>query len=250
MKLKFAPALSLVGIIALTLAILSPATAQTDSTHDPMTDSGTLASLPNFVIGPRKMADLLIDDLETLEVVEVIPLKRLIYVGDPWAGTEPENPAYVNYCGPSSTRLALSIYLTDLPSLDEIGACENINPDWGVIMPNVTRCLNSYLNGSLYQTGSATSKEEFFDWVKTDIDSGKVMLTGLMTGEIPGWKTNDVHHIVAIVGYDMSYEQSNDIQIYYVDVSSSLAGYSGPYFNTVDLGWLWHQVRQNNSQSW
>ena len=51
-------------------------------------------------------------------------LREVLYVGTMGQFREPEDSYYVNYCGPSSTQIALRARTTEIPELDEIAECE------------------------------------------------------------------------------------------------------------------------------
>jgi hypothetical protein len=177
--------------------------------------------------------------------------KQILYLGTSGEYREPNLPAYVNYCGPSSTRVALRARMapSNIPSLDAVGICENIDPGWGVYMTSITSCLNSYLNSTFYWNDAASDANQIANWVKSDVDQSYAVVTGIYTQNIPGWYAA-VYHIVTLYGYDFTYVSSADKQINYIDTSSVAAGYTGAYFNKVNLTWLWTRVSQNNAQAW
>ena len=174
-------------------------------------------------------------------------LKKTLYVGTNNQFKEPENWAYVNYCGPASTQVALRARITNIPSLDSIGQCEYIDPNWGVYMSNVTPCLNSYLNTSFYWTDYAPDSATLASRLKSDIDQGYAMLTGVYTSGMGGWSFG-TYHIITLFGYDNT--SSTNKKVDYVDTASSIAGYNGLYFNFVSLDNLWWNISQNNVQAW
>lgn len=137
----------------------------------------------------------------------------------------------------------------NIPSLDSVGICENIDPGWGVYMTAVTSCLNGYLNSNFYWNGAASDANQLAGWVKSDVDQSYAVVTGIYTENIFGWYAA-VYHIITLYGYDFTYANSMDKQINYIDTSSTTAGYTGAYFNKVDLFWLWYRVSQNNAQAW
>ena len=163
---------------------------------------------------------------------------------------EPENWGYVNYCGPASTQVALRARTTNIPTLDQIGQCELIDPSWGVYMSNVTPCLNSYLNTTFYWTDVASSQDVLWNWVKSDVDQGYAVLTGVYTPPMDGWNGHAAYHIITLYGYDYSYQSSTYKMVNYVDTASEIAGYTGTYLNKVTLPDLWRFVSPNNVQAW
>ena len=177
-------------------------------------------------------------------------LREVLYVGTMGQFREPEDSDYVNYCGPSSTQIALRARTTEIPELDEIAECEQIIPRWGAYMTNVTDCLNKYLDSDFYWTDIAESKDELASWLKTDVDQGYALITGVFTTYVRGWNGYSTSHIITLYGYDYSYQVFSDKMVYYVDTASKLAGYSGPYFNIVTLDAIWSFVSWNNVQSW
>lgn len=163
---------------------------------------------------------------------------------------EPEDWDYVNYCGPSSTQVALRARTSNIPSLYAVGECENIDPSWGVYMTAVTDCLRQYLNNNFYENGSSLSKTTFASRLKSDVDQGYAMVTGTLTTSMMGWSGRSVNHIVTVYGYDNTYQYSTDKMVHYVDTASGIAGYSGLYFNKVTLTDMWSYVSPNDYQSW
>lgn len=173
--------------------------------------------------------------------------KKALYVGTINQFKEPENSAYVNYCGPDSTQVALRARITNIPSLDAIGQCEYIDPSWGVYMSNVTTCLNSYLNTSFYWTDYAPDAATLASRLKSDVDQGYAMLTGVYTLGMGGWGFG-TYHIITLFGYDNT--SSTNKKVDYVDTASAIAGYNGLYFNFVTLNNMWNYVNPNNVQAW
>lgn len=174
-------------------------------------------------------------------------LVRNLYVGGNGEFRQPEGYAYRNYCGPASTQVAIRARTSNVPSLDDIAAREQIDPNWGVYMSNVVPTLNYYLNTNYYGIGYASGETQFGSWVQSDVLDGYALITGLRTGTMPNWSCN-AFHIVTVYGYD--YRNSSNKTINYVDTATSSSGYSGPYFNSVTLGTFWFWVSNNNVQAW
>ena len=203
---------------------------------------------------------------------KILPLER------EWK--QPEDKKYVNYCGPGATQVALDVRLpaSEVPSLDEIGQKENIDPSWGVYMVDVARTLNEILkakgdipnaNGfQSYWVRQTTSKGDFSWRVKWDIDRGYATIAGVKTGGMPGWSHNSFH-IVAIYGMVIESdvvpvgagtEQINEAQmdvpqgkrywVVYAETASQRAGYTGTFqqWATVDTFYGWHT--RNNVIAW
>lgn len=161
---------------------------------------------------------------------------------------EPEEWQYVQYCGPTSTQVALKARMTIVPDRNTIAVKENFNG--GVSMQDITTALNYYLGYTYYLTGQASSQSQLEYWNEYDVDLGYAMITGIKTYGMPGWGTYDAYHIVAMYGYDTD----NGSKVRYVDTSSELAGHyydnGGAYFNLVNLTDFWNWVINDNIQSW
>ena len=227
------------------LVVSTPATAQ-----GPNPINGSLP--PNSKLPDA--SDLLyqkkLNQVRRNQIQAADTLREVLYVGTMGQFREPEDSDYVNYCGPSSTQIALRARTTDIPELDEIAKCEQINPRWGVYMTSVTDCLNQYLDSDYYWTDIAESKDELASWLKTDVDQGYALVTGVFTTYMRGWNGYSISHIITLYGYDYSNQVFSNKMVYYTDTASKLAGYSGPYFNIVTLNDLWNFVSWNNVQSW
>lgn len=117
-------------------------------------------------------------------------------------------------------------------------------------MSNVTPCLNSYLNTSFYWTDVASSPDVLWNWVKSDVDQGYAVLTGVYTPPMEGWNGHETYHIITLYGYDYSYQTTTEKMVNYVDTASEVAGYTGTYLNKVELSDLWSFVSPNNVQAW
>ena len=83
--------------------------------------------------------------------------------------------------------------------------------------------------------------------IKSDVDQNYAMLTGVWTSGMGGWSFG-TYHIITLYGYD--YTSPTNQKVNYVDTASSIAGYSGLYFNYVPLDNLWWNISQNNVQDW
>lgn len=175
-------------------------------------------------------------------------LSNSVYVGYAEQFRELEDPAYVNYCGPSSTQVTMRARTTSIPSLEEIAVKEKF--DNGVWMVDVTPALNYFLGTTWYVTGYASGPTQLEQWYGLDTDSGYAMMTGVTTGGMPGWGSYNVYHIVTIYGYDLTVGH----EVRFVDTSSEMAGHhyanGGAYFNLANLSTFWLWVYPDNVQSW
>lgn len=232
-------------LIVVILVIANPAMAQGPNPINGSLPPNTKLPDATDLLYQQKLNQVKRNQIQAANV-----LREVLYVGRMGQFREPEESAYVNYCGPSSTQIALRARTTDIPELDEIAECEQINPRWGVYMVGVTDCLNQYLESDYYWTDIAESKDELSSWLKTDIDQGYALVTGVYTTNMRGWNGYSIYHIITLYGYDYSNEVFSDKMVYYTDTASKIAGYSGPYFNIVTLDDLWSFVSWNNVQSW
>lgn len=240
-KKSFVATLLIVAILTMS----TPATAQ-----GPNPINGSLAPNSKLPDATDLLYQQKLNQVKRNQIQAANVLREVLYVGTLGQFREPDEAAYVNYCGPSSTQIALRARTTEIPELDEIAKCEQINPLWGVYMTSVTDCLNQYLDSDHYWTDIAESKEELSSWLKTDIDQGYALVTGVYTTYMRGWNGYSIAHIITIYGYDYSNQVFSDKMVYYSDTASKLAGYSGPYFNIVTLDDVWSFISWNNVQSW
>ncbi len=238
-------------VFVTTLAVLAILTISTPTTaQGPNPINGSLPPNSKLPDTNDRLYQQKMNQVRRNQIQASSTLREVLYVGTMGQFREPEDSDYVNYCGPSSTQIALRARTADIPELNEIAECEQINPRWGVYMTSVTDCLNQYLDSDFYWTDIAESKDELASWLKTDIDQGFALVTGVFTTSMRGWNGYSVSHIITLYGYDYSYQVFSDKMVYYVDTASKLAGYSGPYFNIVTLDAIWSFVSWNNVQSW
>lgn len=164
---------------------------------------------------------------------------------------QPEDPAYINYCGPASTRVAIRARTSSVPSLSTVGSGENIDPNSGVTASAIRTYINGYLNTTFYIVNRATDSSYLGCGIQEDIYTGYALITGVKTGGMPGWSGN-ANHFVAVYAYD--YSNSTNKRTYYVDTGSENAGHhysnGGKYFNNVSLNALWGWVQYFNYQVW
>jgi hypothetical protein len=167
---------------------------------------------------------------------------------------EPENAAYVNYCGPSAGQVALDVRLEDwqIPSLYDIGQEMYINPSWGVYMTSVRDVLNRRLNTTWYEASGSGNANNFVSRASADLTRNYAMVTALQTSGLPGWGPVNVNHIVTV--YAM-YVGDGTYSIAWVDTASNMARHNQPggsYLNYMYLGRDFYNgyVSRNDVQAW
>jgi len=180
--------------------------------------------------------------------------QAILSVGSAEKYREPNDYAHRNYCGPSSTQVAIRARTSNVPGLETVAVGEYLDPNYGVWINNITNYINGYLGTSWYVTGVANDSTQLGDWAQTDIDTGYAMITGAYTDGMPGWVVS-ADHIVTVYGYN--YSTPTKKKIYYVDTGSEYSGHlysiGGKYFNTsksLEKFWVWVNHPDNDVQVW
>jgi hypothetical protein len=171
---------------------------------------------------------------------------------------EPDAWAYRNYCGPGAATVLLSHWDRSYPaesSIDEMGRDMILNPYMGVSILNMVAPINERLaqisgqDLDWYCYGRAQSLDDFRYMLRTDlVEHGIPLITGLMTGGLPGWGPVDVGHFVAIYGYIRTADGTE--YICYADTAAPVSGYYGSNLHVWELHSFWQAVSRNNGQIW
>jgi len=114
------------------------------------------------------------------------------------------------WCGPGSTRMAISTRLTHPPSQQELATLLGTTTDGTDNIGLVAGALNRYLSVNFYQSKDMndppTAAQQ--DGLKHDIlvrigDQGFPLVANVISGwRPPGYPSGTIYHYVAIVGYD------------------------------------------------
>ncbi|MDD5370614.1 MAG: hypothetical protein PHQ40_16150 [Anaerolineaceae bacterium] len=177
---------------------------------------------------------------------------KTLYVGAAETYREPDGHDYRNYCGPSSTQVAIRARTTYVPDLGTLATEEHLNPDSGIWINNITPVINSHLGVNHYINGVANDANTLDSWLEYDIDANYALITALYTQGMPGWVVY-ANHIVTAYGYYHSGPNSVP-GVYYVDTGSEYAGHKygsgGAYFNNRLMSTFWVWVAADNGQVW
>ncbi len=174
---------------------------------------------------------------------------------------EKDDYEHRNYCGPAATKIILYTWTLDLgvlPTMNEIGAGENIDSGSGVFNHDVRDYLNTWLDANVpsynwdYVESLNSTKADLKSYIIWDIDADRGLETALYIGAMPGWPADkDVRHILAIRGYEVA---SNSTQIYYIESGQAAQGYYGTFYQDAGLKKFFKTVNahnaDNNSQVW
>lgn len=170
---------------------------------------------------------------------------------------EPNDQAHRNYCGPGAAAVVISHFQADMGQvdIDELGEAMNMDPGAGVWVKDITEPVNDQVNRAAgqdlnwYRYGDATTIDDLRFMLDYDIrQNGVPLITSLETGDLPGWKGQDVGHIVAVYGY---YQDASGKEfVSYADTAPAVSGYEGKVFNTVELTTFWEAVSGNSAQVW
>jgi hypothetical protein len=171
---------------------------------------------------------------------------------------EPNAFEYRNFCGAGAAVELLSHWDANLPKsvdIDKIGQAMGLDPNDGAWIYKIAKPVNDGVNKAVgkdvnyYRYGQAQTVDDFRYMLDVDINqNGVPLITGVMTGGLPGWGGSDVGHIIAVYGYNKMADGREFVT--YADTGSAASGYHGTVFNTVDLGTFWSAVNQNSAQIW
>lgn len=171
---------------------------------------------------------------------------------------EPNDFAHRNYCGPGAATVLMSHFDADFAkkvNIDKVGRDIKIDPDSGAWIKDIAGPVNDYLSAQAgkkvdyYRFGQAQSKDEFRWMLNVDIvQNGVPLITGVYTGDLPGWGGQDIGHIIAVNGY---WKDANGKEwVSYVDTAPAASGYKGDMFVAVSLDTFWQAVSGNSAQIW
>jgi hypothetical protein len=169
------------------------------------------------------------------------------------AWREPNDAAHINHCGPGATQVALDARLpaSQVPDIDTLGSEEKLDPNppkSGTYMSDIVPVLNKRLNTTWYKLGHARDQDELEAGILRNLDNGYAMLTGLRTSGMPGWGSHDAYHIVAVIGF---YKTDDDTKyVGYIETAAPKAKYTGTHMQIVPLSDFWSYVKRNNVQAW
>ncbi len=171
---------------------------------------------------------------------------------------EPDNWAYRNYCGPGAAIALLSHWDRSYPSradIDLLGRDMSLNPNMGVSILNMVDPINRRLNEitgqgvDWYRYGRAASLDDLRYMMRIDLaEHGVPLITGLMTGGLPGWGGSDVGHFVAIYGYTRTADGTEYVS--YADTAAPVSNHHGPNLHAWELNSFWQAVSRNCGQIW
>ncbi|GLY88643.1 C39 family peptidase [Actinoallomurus iriomotensis] len=111
------------------------------------------------------------------------------------------------YCGPASTRIALSARMTP-PSQDTLAASLGTTTNGTDDISNVVATLNHFLNTTWYERKPVNDPptQAQRDLLKQDlvfdVDRGWAIVANVVSGwRPPGYPSGTIYHYVAVVGY-------------------------------------------------
>src|SRR5450759_124674 len=127
----------LIVVFGLLIIPLSIASANNDS---PRGKGNTLD--PNYKWSPEELARMAEKEKEA-KIHAQISLtldynQQLLYVGSADAYRELYEYEYRNYCGPTSTQVAIRARTSDVPDVEDVAIAEELDPDWGIWIDAIT----------------------------------------------------------------------------------------------------------------
>jgi len=171
---------------------------------------------------------------------------------------EPDDYAHRNYCGAGAVTELLSHWDPSLPQtidIDQLGDEMGLDPNGGLWVKDMVPTINNHLNQYLGQTvdwyhyDKATSLADFRYMLDIDIrQNGVPLITGVMTGGLPGWGSSNVGHIIAVYGYTRSPDGTEYVE--YCDTAAPSAGYAGMILNQLDLASFWQAAGPECAVDW
>ena len=112
---------------------------------------------PNYVYSPQELEAIAAKKAKAKHYMqkkmarlspEEPDVTNILYVPETDAFKEKNDYAHRNYCGPAATKIILYSWVGDgvaLPTMNEIGQGEQIDPSWGVYNVAVRDYLNDWL---------------------------------------------------------------------------------------------------------
>jgi hypothetical protein len=171
---------------------------------------------------------------------------------------EPNEWGYRNYCAVGAAIVLLSHWDPQLPQnadVDQFGQEIGVDPNLGAWVTNivdpVNRRVNDYLGEEVnwYIYGRAETLRQFRWMLNLDIMQNAVpLITGVMTGGLPGWGPRNVGHFVAVYGYTRMPDGSEWVS--YADTASPIVDYYDYTLHVWELGDFWRAVSANSGQVW
>jgi hypothetical protein len=165
---------------------------------------------------------------------------------------EPNSLSYVNYCGPAASRVLISNWTSNVPSLDTLAAEEKTNQGHtGTYLDDMVTPINNAIGTNFYKNGGAASDQSDFSnrLGKVIYDDHRPLITGIMTGvgniHLNGW-SSAVTHIITIYGFDFSSPTQG--KIYYMETAGTVAGTTATGPQVMDYQSFWTLVAANNIQ--
>ena len=169
---------------------------------------------------------------------------------------EPNNAKYDDYCGPAASRVLISAWTKNGPSLSTLATEEKTDPNppkSGTYISDMVTPINDAIGTKYYKDlGSAGSQAALSYRIGYDILHGHPLITGIKTGVgstfLNGWDYSGfrVNHIVTIYGFDFSSPTQG--KIYYMETSSPHAGTSKVGPQEINYQSFWILVHANDDQ--
>lgn len=195
-------------------------------------------------------------------------IRKNASVGDLNTWKEPNDWAHRNYCGPATIQVTIDAQIPKsmAPNIEDVKDRINLltpggfNPDtFGTTDVAMCKYLwDHYVNvirfGERYQAPPLTgaTQQTLWNQLVRHVDKNYTVPTGAMSGSLKDWG-RDSRHIVALIGYDASLENSiypvAMHQMRYTETSGSAAGYNGSEFKIWYPGAdVWSAISRNNTQ--
>lgn len=163
---------------------------------------------------------------------------------------EPNNYKHRNYCGPAASRVLISAWTNNVPTLSTLATEEKTSAKNGTLMSNMVRPINNAIGQKYYSIQYAGSQGAFSNMIGNDIlGNNHPLITGILTiygsNHLNGWSIK-AKHIITIYGFDFTSPSVG--YIYYYETGGTVAGTTATGSNSIDYNTFWTLVQQNNVQ--
>src|SRR3954451_9343472 len=158
---------------------------------------------------------------------------------------EPNRQAYVNYCGPASSRVLISAWTKAVPGLDNLADQENTDPIGGTFPANMVGPINQAIGRNYYRLAHARTQGALSNLIGRNIlDQHHPLIVGLKTqppsSHVPslrGWN-HSVSHFIMVYGFD--FRSATVGYVYYFEIASPLSsGTSATGKNVINYRDFW-----------
>jgi hypothetical protein len=165
---------------------------------------------------------------------------------------EPNDYAHRNYCGAGATEVLLSAWTSPVPDVEAVARAIHLDPNTGATGADTTRGINAMLRPLIgadrYRGEHVTTLDGVLTRLRSSLSSADdlrryghttpVMLQ-TMTKTMPGWRGWQATHMITIASASLDSGNPDVDTVTYAETPSTVAGYTGPDFQTISVRALW-----------